>query len=128
RPGTVLCFDAPWHRGGARTVQQVRGAMPVGGPGEFGERLRRLRIVAGLTQEALAEQAGLSARGIADLERGARRFPRAATIRRLADALGLSAADQAGLIAAGQKATEPSASQVSSAASAPAASPRSTRA
>jgi class 3 adenylate cyclase/transcriptional regulator with XRE-family HTH domain/tetratricopeptide (TPR) repeat protein len=102
--------------------------MPVGGPGEFGERLRRLRIAAGLTQEALAEQAGLSARGIADLERGARRFPRAATVRRLADALGLSAADRASLIAAGQKATEPSVSQVSSAPRAPVASPPSVRA
>jgi len=102
--------------------------MPVGGPGEFGERLRRLRIVASLTQEALAERAGLSARGIADLERGARRFPRASTIRRLADALGLSAADRASLIAAGQKATEPSVSQVASAPSTPVASPPSVRA
>jgi class 3 adenylate cyclase/transcriptional regulator with XRE-family HTH domain/tetratricopeptide (TPR) repeat protein len=102
--------------------------MPVGGPGEFGERLRRLRIAAGLTQEALAEQAGLSARGIADLERGARRFPRAATVRRLADALGLSAEDRAGLIAAGQKVMAPSVSQLSSAPTAPAASPRSTSA
>src|SRR5438270_12055778 len=33
------------------------------------------RIVAGLTREALAVQSGLSARGIADLERGARRLP-----------------------------------------------------
>src|SRR5215207_9155402 len=52
------------------------GAMTAGGPGEFGERLRRYRSLVGLTQEALAERAGLSVRGIADLERGARRFPR----------------------------------------------------
>jgi transcriptional regulator with XRE-family HTH domain len=37
--------------------------------------LRRYRVLAGLSQEALAERAGLSRRGIADLERGARRFP-----------------------------------------------------
>ena len=41
----------------------------------FGESLRRYRLAAGLTQEALARLAGLSARGIADLERGSRRFP-----------------------------------------------------
>ena len=38
----------------------------------FGELLRRLRVAAGLTQEALAERAGLSARGLSDLERGVR--------------------------------------------------------
>ena len=44
-------------------------------PEAFGELLRRYRIAAGLSQEALAERAGLSAHGISDLERGARRFP-----------------------------------------------------
>ncbi len=42
-----------------------------------------------MSQEALAESAGLSRRGIADLERGARRSPYPDTVRRLADALGL---------------------------------------
>ncbi len=36
----------------------------------FGELLRRSRVATGLTQEELAERAGLSARGISDLERG----------------------------------------------------------
>ena len=36
--------------------------------------LRRYREAAGLTQETLAQRAGLSARGISDLERGARQF------------------------------------------------------
>jgi fatty-acyl-CoA synthase len=58
--------------------------------GSFGERLRRYRISAGLTQEALADRAGLSVRGIADLERGARRFPHFHTMRRLAEALELA--------------------------------------
>src|ERR1700738_2191882 len=53
----------------------------------FGLALRRHRIAAGLTQEELAERAGLSARGIQDLESGARRSPRAETVRRLAAAL-----------------------------------------
>ena len=42
----------------------------------FGTVLRRQRRAAGLTQEELAARAGLSARGIADLERGARHTPR----------------------------------------------------
>jgi transcriptional regulator with XRE-family HTH domain len=40
-----------------------------GEPSAFGELLRRHRAEAGLTQEALAERAGLSRRRIADLER-----------------------------------------------------------
>lgn len=58
-------------------------------PGEqFGDTLRRVRSAAGLSQEALAERADLSTRGISDLERG-RRSPRPATVQLLADALGL---------------------------------------
>ncbi len=36
----------------------------------FGEVLRRYRVAAGLTHEALAERAALSARWVQDLERG----------------------------------------------------------
>ena len=60
----------------------------------FGDLLRRHRRRVGLSQEALAEIAGLSRRGIADLERGARRFPYPDTVRRLADALGLDPGDR----------------------------------
>jgi non-specific serine/threonine protein kinase len=63
----------------------------------FGELLRRYRLAAGLTQEALAERTGLSVRGLSDLERGARRTPHPGTIRRLAQALDLSEAEQADL-------------------------------
>ena len=51
--------------------------------------LRRLRTAAGLTQEELAEAAGLSARSISDLERGINQTARKDTARLLADALGL---------------------------------------
>ncbi|HEY1296360.1 MAG TPA: tetratricopeptide repeat protein [Chloroflexota bacterium] len=61
---------------------------------EFGEVLRRYRVAAGLTQEALAERAALSPRGISDLERAARHHPYPATVRRLADALDLGDADR----------------------------------
>jgi pimeloyl-ACP methyl ester carboxylesterase/DNA-binding XRE family transcriptional regulator len=51
--------------------------------------VQRYRVAAGLSQEELASRAGLSRRCIADLERGARRSPYPATLRRLADALDL---------------------------------------
>ena len=54
---------------------------------ELAALLRRHRLLAGLSQEALAERAGLSVRGISDLERGMRRAPHPATLARLAEAL-----------------------------------------
>lgn len=47
------------------------------------------RVAAGFSQKELAERAGLSRRGISDLERGERRSPHPATVRRLESALGL---------------------------------------
>src|SRR5215472_12421492 len=69
-------------------------------PGEFGSLLQRHRIAAGLSQEELAERAGLSRRGVSDLERGLRQAPYPATIRRLADALGLPESQRAALMMA----------------------------
>ncbi|HEX7102287.1 MAG TPA: tetratricopeptide repeat protein [Nitrolancea sp.] len=66
----------------------------------FGGLLKRFRVAAGLTQEGLAERAGLSARGISDLERGRRSNPYFETVRLLADALELEDEDRAALIAA----------------------------
>jgi predicted ATPase/DNA-binding XRE family transcriptional regulator len=60
-------------------------------PLPFGTRLKRERQARGLTQEALAARAGLSARAISDLERGINRAPRRETLRLLAEALQLSA-------------------------------------
>src|SRR5438270_8817448 len=64
--------------------------------------LQRYRAAAGLSQEELAERAGLSRRGISDLERGQRRSPHPSTVRRLAEALGLRAQDRAELLATAQ--------------------------
>ena len=66
----------------------------------FGRLLRSFRLAAGLSQERLAELAGLSLRGISDLERGVRRRPRLETVRLLADGLSLVQEDRAALIAA----------------------------
>src|ERR687885_2383402 len=56
----------------------------------FGELLRRYRSAAGVTQEELAERAGITAKAVGALERGERRQPWPDTVRRLATALGLS--------------------------------------
>jgi predicted ATPase/transcriptional regulator with XRE-family HTH domain len=66
----------------------------------FGELLRQRRLAAGLTQEALAERAGISAKAISDLERDPDRTPRLDTVGLLADALGLDAGARTGLLAA----------------------------
>ncbi|SES15115.1 NB-ARC domain-containing protein [Lentzea xinjiangensis] len=55
----------------------------------FGPALRRLRERARLTQEQLAEKAGLSVNAVSALERGERRRPYPSTVRALAEALGL---------------------------------------
>ena len=56
----------------------------------FGALLKRYRLAAGLSQEALAARAGLSARGISDLERGIKHTPRFDTLNLLTNALSLS--------------------------------------
>lgn len=58
-------------------------------PGSFGSILRQYRSAAGLTQEELARQSGLSVRAVSDMERGRTTRPYARTLRLLADALDL---------------------------------------
>jgi tetratricopeptide (TPR) repeat protein/DNA-binding XRE family transcriptional regulator len=64
-------------------------------PVTFAALLRKLRVGARLTQEELAEAAGLSPRSVSDLERGIAATPRRDTVRLLADALGLTGPDRA---------------------------------
>ena len=63
-------------------------------PASFADLLRRLRLTAGLTQEALAERAGLSVNGIQKLESGGT-HPYRETARRLVQALQLTPEDRA---------------------------------
>src|SRR6266568_1862396 len=91
----------------------------------FGDLLRRHRLAAGLTQEELAVLAGLSVRGLSDLERGARRVPHRETVQLLAEALHLSAAERTQLEATARQrgipaAQPPGGGGVDSASSAPA--------
>ncbi len=66
----------------------------------FGLLLWQWRRAAALTQEELAERAGMSVETISVLERGISRSPYRATITSLADALGLDQEDRARLLAA----------------------------
>jgi predicted ATPase/transcriptional regulator with XRE-family HTH domain len=90
----------------------------------FGELMRRHRMASALSQEELAERAGVSARAISDLERGVHRAPRLETVRMLAAALGLGEDDRAELLAAARPAGASSGSTVRSRLSALASLPR----
>lgn len=71
--------------------------------GEFADLLRSLRVAAGLSQEELADRAGLSVRTLSDLERGLHRAPHRDTLVRLAAAMALASEDQENLLLAGRK-------------------------
>lgn len=62
----------------------------ISGSSDFGALLRRHRLAAGLSQEALAERARMSSDGISALERGHRRTPQRETLALLIGALALS--------------------------------------
>jgi predicted ATPase/transcriptional regulator with XRE-family HTH domain len=66
----------------------------------FGELLREFRLAANLSQETLAERAGVSVSGISALERGTRRAPHRDTVALLTSALELPAQDRSRLQAA----------------------------
>src|SRR5690348_4054947 len=72
-------------------------------PHTFGDLLRRHRVLGGLSQEELAEQAGLSARAISDLERGVKRTPRRDTVQLLLDALTLTGEARAAFVTAARE-------------------------
>jgi transcriptional regulator with XRE-family HTH domain len=59
-------------------------------PLSFAILLRRHRRTTGLSQEELAQRAGLSRRAVSDLERASSRIPRKDTVELLAEALGLA--------------------------------------
>ncbi|MPY29797.1 helix-turn-helix domain-containing protein [Streptomyces adustus] len=76
----------------------MRGGTP--STEDFGQRLRSLRVRAGLSQEALSHAAGVSVRALADMERGRTRGPQRRTVEALAQALGLDGDEASDLEAA----------------------------
>jgi predicted ATPase/DNA-binding XRE family transcriptional regulator len=69
---------------------------------KFGLLLRKLRTEAGLSQDGLAERAGISAKTIGALEQGVRRAAHDDTIHRIARALQLAPAERDALLHAAQ--------------------------
>lgn len=67
---------------------------------EFAGAVRRFRLRAGLTQEALAERSGISVSTIRGMETGKRRNPQLASVRQLAAALALRPQEQEDLLSA----------------------------
>ncbi len=74
----------------------------------FGAVLRRLRRERGLTQERLAEQAGISGQAVQLLETDRRRFPRPSTVAALAAALQCGAGERELLLSASKRSTDAS--------------------
>jgi predicted ATPase/transcriptional regulator with XRE-family HTH domain/Tfp pilus assembly protein PilF len=71
------------------------------GAGEtFGALVRRYRLAAALSQEGLAERAGLSVDAVSVIERGRRGAPRPDTVMLLARALGLEGEARSAFVAA----------------------------
>ena len=76
-------------------------------PFGFKELLKQHRLAAGLTQEALAERAGISAKAVSELERDPARLPRLDTVSLIAEALGLDGAERARLFQTARPTTMP---------------------
>lgn len=66
---------------------------------EFGEALRRYRASRSLTQDELAQRAGLTRKAVSALERGERNRPYPHTVQALADALALDDGERAAFVA-----------------------------
>jgi len=79
------------------------GGMSIAMALTFGELLRRCRNDAGLTQEELAERAGVSVESISAIERGLTRVPRKDTVQLLADALPLTGEERSRFEAAARQ-------------------------
>src|SRR4051794_38711609 len=69
----------------------------------FAGQLRAYRRQRGLSQEALAERAGLSVQSVSNLERGVQHIPRPAPAGPPPDALGLTGAPRAAFPAAARQ-------------------------
>ena len=98
----IRCYDA---HGSHSLLLRAGSPSETGWHGDtrsspLGHLLRRLRTAAALSQEELAERAGLSVRALSDLERGVHQAPRLETVRLLAAALDLGEHDRAELLAA----------------------------
>jgi predicted ATPase/DNA-binding CsgD family transcriptional regulator/DNA-binding XRE family transcriptional regulator len=87
-------LPTPQPKGGGTPDDQSR----VGPRPSLGARVRQFRLRLGLSQDDLARRAGVGVATLAALERGRRERPHPRTLKRLADALGLTGAERLALI------------------------------
>jgi transcriptional regulator with XRE-family HTH domain len=87
-------MSASAERARPDTIAEDRWSRTVLGSAVFGELVRDHRRRLGLTQEDLAERAGVSVRSVGKWESGTVAAPRLWTVRMLADAFGLEGADR----------------------------------
>jgi transcriptional regulator with XRE-family HTH domain len=92
RRGISVTIEVPADETG---VDGSKRDIPVADVPTFAVLLRRYRLSAGLSQEALAERARMSVNGLSALERGTRRTPQRETLSLLIEALALSDSDRA---------------------------------
>jgi ribosome-binding protein aMBF1 (putative translation factor) len=95
---------------GSEPNAKLASAMKDGGnemAPDFGAMLRRFRLAASLSQDALAERARLSPYGISALERGYRRTPQRETLELLVGALALDGEQRQALETAAARAASP---------------------
>jgi len=69
---------------------EAKGALGAADTAELAALLKKFRVQAGLSQQALAERALISVQAVSALERGYRKAPYHVTLERIADALALS--------------------------------------
>ena len=93
-PWTLSVDAGVWAPGRGMHRRRWGGHVSEADVGDFGTLLRRLRRDRGMTQEELAERAGISVRTVSDLERGSSQTPYRGTIGELAAALQLEPADR----------------------------------
>lgn len=79
---------------------------------DLGVLLRGYRIAAHMTQEDLANRAGMNSRTVRDIERGAIRAPRRSSVESLATALSLAEVERSGFLAVAEAARWPPAGPV----------------
>src|SRR5690348_2375600 len=82
-------------------------------PATFSELLRQYRRLANLTQENLAERAGISTRSVSDLERAISRAPHTDTVELLARAFGLTGQERDTFLAVAHPSPTPSVASLS---------------
>lgn len=63
---------------------------------DIGDRIRTTRKAAGLSQEDLARRAGMSLKGMGDIERGDIADPHYTSLKKIADGLGMSVGELLG--------------------------------